>query len=256
MRAVTEEAPPERPAEPVTPLAPRKLGRVVFTQTWSNLAFLHWAADPAVVAPLLPAGVVPDTIGGRTYVGLVPFFMRDVGFGTAPGVPYFGDFPETNVRLYSVDSAGRRGVVFVSLEASRLATVLAARRTGLPYMWARMRVTRAGDVWTYRTVRRWPRPAGPHSIAMVRAGERIAEPSELEHFLTDRWGLHLRAGGRTCYWPNEHSRWPLHRAELLALDDELVPAAGLPEFTRPPDSVLWSPGVDARFGVPFPVSRR
>ena len=36
-------------------------------------------------------------------------------------LPYFGTFAETNVRLYSVDAAGRHGVLFRSLETTRLA---------------------------------------------------------------------------------------------------------------------------------------
>ena len=44
-----------------------------------------------------------------------------------------GSFLETNVRLYSVDEHGRRGVVFRSLEADRLLPVLTARgRSGCP----------------------------------------------------------------------------------------------------------------------------
>ncbi len=62
-------------------------------------------------------------------------------------MPYLGTFCETNVRLYSVDGAGRRAVVFRSLEAERLLPVLTARATlRLPYMWSRMRLTRDGDV--------------------------------------------------------------------------------------------------------------
>lgn len=37
------------------------------------------------------------------------------------------DGTEVNVRLYGVDGQGRRGVVFLSLEASSLPAVLAAR---------------------------------------------------------------------------------------------------------------------------------
>ena len=56
------------------------------------------------------------------------------------------------------------------------------------------------------------------------------------------------------YVPNEHPPWPLHTATLEALDDGLVAAAGLPGIVdRPPDSVLWSPGVRTTFGLPFPV---
>ncbi len=47
---------------------------------------------------------------GLTYVALVPFAMRHTAVGTSLRLPYFGSFAETNVRLYSVDDAGRHGV--------------------------------------------------------------------------------------------------------------------------------------------------
>ena len=137
-------------AEPVTPTAPRPAGRVLFTQGWRDVAFLHWAVDPARVAPLLPPGTRPDEHDGATYVGLVPFRMRRIGLLGTPGLPWVGSFLETNVRLYSVDEQGRRGVVFASLDAERLLPVLAARWVaGLPYLAARMRFARVGDVVTY-----------------------------------------------------------------------------------------------------------
>jgi uncharacterized protein len=239
--------------EPLTATTPRPLRRTMLSQAWCAVTFLHWEVDPAQVAPLLPAGVEPDVLDGVTYVGLVPFRMRGVGPFAGPGVPYFGDFPETNVRLYSVDAEGRRGVVFRSLEASRLATVLAARQLGVPYTWARMRIARAGDVWSYTSRRRWPAPRDAASRVMVRVGAPITTPGPLERFLTARWGLHLRQFGHTAYWPNEHREWPLHHAELFAFDDDLIAAAGLPQINRPPSSVLFSPGVSATFGAPIRI---
>jgi uncharacterized protein YqjF (DUF2071 family) len=64
----------------------------------------------------------------------------------------------------------------------------------------------------------------------------------------------VRAYGRTLYLPNVHPRWPLHRARLLRLDDELMVAAGLPTPVGPPVSVLYSPGVAVRFGRPRPLN--
>ncbi|MGL5809445.1 MAG: YqjF family protein [Nocardioides sp.] len=237
------------PTEPLTPTAPRPVRRTVFRQQWRDLTFLHWAVDPERVRPLLPRGVRPDVLDGVTYVGLVPFLMRDIALSSAPALPYFGSFPETNVRLYSVDDAGRRGVTFRSLEATRLATVLAARALAVPYCWARMRATSDGRDLTYTTTRRWPGPVGASSRVVVRPGAAITEPSEVERFLTARWGLHGSWAGTTFYWPNEHDEWPLRRAELLDLDDELIAGAGLPEVSdRPPDSVLFSHGVSVLFG--------
>jgi uncharacterized protein YqjF (DUF2071 family) len=223
------------------------------TQRWRELTMLHWPADPAAVRPLLPPGIEPDTLDGVTYVGLVAFGMADVGVLRSPGVPYLGRFPETNVRLYSVDRHGRRGVVFRSLDASRLLPVLIGRAAlGLPYVWSRMSVRRAGDEVRY-ACRRRGRHAAAHSRIAVRVGAPIAEPTALEHFVTARWALHARWRGRTRYLPNTHPRWPLRRAELLDLDDTLIGAAGLPQPDGPPASVLFSDGVPVRFGWPRPV---
>jgi hypothetical protein len=235
--------------EDVTPETLRPVRRPVLAQSWRDLAFLHWPADPAVVAPLLPRGTTPDTLGGVTYVGLIGFRMVGLGALRGPGIPYLGTFLETNVRLYSVDGQGRRAVVFRSLDASRLLPVLTARATlRLPYRWSRMRLRRDADTRTYTCRRLWP---GRASSAMtIRVGGPVTEPTPLDHFVTARWGLHTRAWGRTLHLPNEHPRWPLHRASLLSLDDTLVTAAGLPAPAGPPASVLYSPGVPVVFGAP------
>lgn len=202
---------------------------------------------------MLPAGTRPDVYDGSSWVGLIPFRLTGAAFGHGPRLPWVGTFPETNVRLYSVDAAGRRGVVFRSLESARLAFVLGARGTlGLNYTWARMRLEHRGDVITYSTRRRWPAPRGAASTAVVRVGTTEVVDDPLADFLTARWGLHTRRLGRTFYLPNTHGVWPLVTADLLELDDELLAVAGLPGVSaRPPDSVLFSRGVRTQFGAPL-----
>lgn len=237
--------------EPVTPDPPHRLGRLLSTQWWRDVTMLHWPVPPAVVRPLLPPGTEPDTLDGHTYVGLVAFLMDRVGPMGAPGVPYLGRFPETNVRLYSVDRRGRRGVVFVSMDAARLLPVLIARGTlRLPYVWSTMRVTRRDNRLTYTCRRRGRHGAAVTSRIEVRVGAPITAPSRLEDFLTARWALHTAWRGRTLYLRNVHPRWPLHRAELLRLDDSLLLSAGFGDLDSPPTSVLFSSGVPARFGWP------
>nr|WP_196791672.1 DUF2071 domain-containing protein [Motilibacter deserti] len=232
-------------------------GRQILGQSWRDLAFLHWRVPPAAVAPLLPQGTRPDVHDGSTWVGLVPFRMVGAGVGPGPAVPWLGSFAETNVRLYSVDEQGRRGVVFRTLEASRLAVVLGARAAfALPYAWARMRVEEAGGVLTYASRRRWPAPRGISTRVAVRPGPLLPPGDPLAEFLTARWGLHTRILGRTAYVPNRHETWPLQSAELLELDDALVAACGLPGVTaRPPDSVLFSRGVRTVFAMPYNARR-
>ncbi len=232
-------------------LAPRLRGRALLGQSWRDLAFLHWAIDPGQVAPLLPAGTRPDVFEGATYVGLIPFRMARAGFGRRGALPWVGDFLETNVRLYSVDDAGHHGVVFRSLDASRLLFVLGARAAlRLPYVWSRMTVDQDDACWTWTSTRRWPRPALRVPAATrirVRVGAPI-EPTPLDSFLTARWGLHTRVRGRTVWLPNEHRPWPLHAAELIELDDSLVACAGLEVAGPPTAPVRWTPGVRTAFG--------
>lgn len=232
--------------EPIRRTAPPLAGREIASQRWSDLTFLHWRVDPAVVAPLLPPGVAPDEFDGGTWVGLIPFLLDRATLLGGPPVPYVGRFVEINVRLYGVDATGRRGVVFRSLEASRLAAVLAARAVfGLPYFWSRTTMDAEGDAIRYRSRRHG---GGASSMIMSRPGEMV-EADPLADFLTARWGMFTARRGRTRFLPNEHEPWPVHSAELLELDDELVAAAGLPGVTdRAPDSVLFSPGVTTRFG--------
>jgi uncharacterized protein YqjF (DUF2071 family) len=119
-----------------------------------------------------------------------------------------------------------------------------------------MRVVEADGVLTYSSRRRWPGPRSAATRVVVRPGDRLPVGDPLGDFLTARWGLHTRAFGRTLYVPNRHERWPLHRANLLHLDDELVAACGLPGVTeRPPDSVLFSRGVRTVFAVPYDARR-
>ena len=234
--------------DPVSPSAPPMAGRAVASQRWSDLLFIHWRADAAAVAPLLPAGLVPDEFDGSTWVGLIPFVLDQATVFGSPPIPYFGSFVEVNVRLYAVDDEGRRGVVFFSLEGSRLAAVVAARALfSIPYMWSSTTLVRSAGEYHYRSRRHLV--AGVRSEIVGRRSEVVVEGNALADFLTARWGLFTSVRGRTVYLRNSHEPWPLFEAELLLLDDTLLERAGFAGMAaRAPDSVLFSPGVITWFG--------
>ncbi|MCU1446603.1 DUF2071 domain-containing protein [Cryobacterium sp.] len=225
-------------AWPISAVAPPLVGRATASQRWSDLAFLHWRVDADQVVSLLPAGLRPDVFDGSSWVGLIPFVLdRATVFGSAP-IPYFGSFVEVNVRLYAVDSRGRRGVVFVSLEASRLASVLAARALfAIPYMWSRTRVEVAAGEYRYSSTRHFA-PRARSRIA-VRPTNRAVVDDPLADVLTARWALFTGVRGRTIRLRNHHEPWRLYSAELVTLEDTLLA----------PDSVLYSPGVTTWFGT-------
>jgi uncharacterized protein YqjF (DUF2071 family) len=242
------------PIEPVQvdpPVLPRPH---LLSQRWVDVAFLHWAVDPGAVRHLLPAGVAPDVLDGRTYVGLVPFRLVGTAVAGGPPVPWAGTFLETNVRLYSVDRTGRRGVVFLSMAAERAVAVAAGRAVfGLPYRWARMGLRREGELRSYAARLLRPGPPVRSRVTVTPVGPAVDGP--LERFLTARWGLHVARLGRTWYLPNTHVTWPLRHAQVQALDDGLLAAAGLGDLARrPPDHAAFSEGVAATFGRPVLAS--
>lgn len=241
--------------EPISQVSPDLPGRPILQQFWADLTFLHWRVDAAEVVPLLPPEIEPDIFDGTAWVGLIPFRMLHSSFLSGPAIPYFGSFTEVNVRLYGVDQHGRRGVIFASLEASRLAAVLTARTVfGLPYHWAAARFERDGDRLRYSS-RRMSR-ARPSTLVASRASSVPVVGDALADFLSARWRLFVRRGDHTVVQANRHNAWPLFEAELLELDDELLHAAGLPGVAlRQPDSVLYSPGVLTQFSLPQRVQR-
>jgi uncharacterized protein YqjF (DUF2071 family) len=214
------------------------------------MTFLHWAYPPEVVQPFLPDGLEVQTFDGRAWVGLLPFLMQGVRAPGVPPLPWISAFPETNLRTYVRGPDGQTAIWFFSLDAARLPAVLAARATyWLPYFWADMAVHQDGRCVTYRSRRRWPRPRGARCDATIQIGDELvpAELTELDHFLTARYVLYTVIGGRLAYARAEHAPWPLARATLVELQQDLLGAAGLPWPLGEP-LVHFSPGVSVRIG--------
>ena len=234
--------------ECVSPECPDPVRRAVMVQKWCDLAYLHWRYDPAEVQRLLPKGLEVDTFDGSAWVGLIPFSMRDIGLPKLPPVPYFGSFPEINVRTY-VRRNGIPGVWFFSLDINRLLPAVVARSTYLlPYCWGSASNTLTDGVLETKIKRRWPRRA--HANIRVRVGDPIVEHDDLSVFLSARWGLYSRGLlGGLMYAPVDHERWPLHQASCEHVDGNLLEVAGLSSPVGAPH-VMFSPGVSVRIGLP------
>lgn len=231
---------------------PEPVRRAAMLNRWSDVSFLHWRVDPAVVRPLVDPALEIDTFDGSAWVGLVPFHIA-MRPPFVPAVPVATTFPESNVRTYVRDATGSRGLWFLSLDVPRSAAVVAARLAlGLPYAWSAMSIERRDGRIVYSSRRRAP-SAGARSDVAVRVGGPIHRPDELALFLTARFRLFGRGPIGLFRVQVEHPPWSLHRAKALSVRDELVPAAGLPIQDDTP-LVHASPGVDVR--VAFPSAPR
>jgi uncharacterized protein YqjF (DUF2071 family) len=227
---------------------PEPVKRAVMVQQWQDLAYIHWRYPIEEIQALLPAGVEVDSFDGSAWVGLIPFSMRNIGLPRLPAVPYFGSFPEVNVRTY-VRRNGVPGVWFFSLDVNRFLPALVARVSYfLPYCWGKASNKRTNTTLETEVRRRWPSRAS--TSIRVSIGDPIESPDDLSVFLSARWGLYSRGIGKGVrYAPVDHERWPLWTATLESLNDTLLIAAGLSAPVGDPH-VMFSPGVSVRIGLP------
>ena len=65
----------------------RPVGNPVMYQEWRDLLLLHWEYSVAAIQATLPDGLFVDTFGGRAYLGIVPFFMRNIRPRCLPACP-------------------------------------------------------------------------------------------------------------------------------------------------------------------------
>lgn len=211
-------------------------------QRWRSLLFMHWKVPIDKIRQLVPRQLELDLFDGEAYVGIVPFEMKGIRPHWCPETFAF-DFLETNVRTYVVCN-NEPGVYFFSLEASSRIAVLAARAGwGLPYFHARMETSRLGDDFHYLSRR--TRTNVQHRVH-YRRGKELgpSQPGTLEHFFLERYLLFVERYGHIWKGQVHHAPYPVEQAQIVAINDDLMAAAGLPAATDPPAFAHYSPGVD------------
>ena len=224
---------------------------------------VNYEVDPAVLRPLVPAGVELDTFQGRCCVSLVGFlFLRTRVFGFR--FPFHTNFEEVNLRFYVRRQMGgaegwRRGTVFVREMVPRWIIATMARLIyNEPYLTRPMRHA----VETTRAQYDW-RHAGRWQSLSVTAGEgdwqEITAGSE-EEFITEHyWGYNRQRDGRTLEYQVEHPRWRVRPARDHRFDcdvRELYGAEFVPFLTGKASSAFLVEGsaVSVRKGRPVPPS--
>lgn len=211
---------------------------------------MHWRYPIDAVRALVPRELELDTWDGSAWLGVVPFEMQDIRPSWLPRFAAL-DFLETNLRTY-VHHRGEPGVFFFSLEASSRLAVHAARiGWSLPYHFAAMKRTIEDDAIRYRSVRASDPRAALDVTYRVGGALESSEPGSFEFFLLERYYLFSMRRGRVYQGHVHHVPYPAHRAEVLAIDDGLVEAAGFARASATPDAVHFSPGVDVEVFGPW-----
>ena len=225
-------------------LRERPAGRPLIHQVWGDLLFMHWPVPVALLLPHLPPRLQVDTHEGLAWLAVVPFRMSRVRTRFSPPVRGASEFLELNVRTY-VYLDGVPGVWFFSLDATNALAVWLARTVfHLPYLNATMRLDQPSPTQRQFTAQRTHAGAPP---AAFRATWEIGAPlpptelGSLAAFLTERYCLYASNAARTKLYRGRvaHAPWPLHEAQLLHLETDLLESHGFP---TPEDAPLVHAG--------------
>jgi uncharacterized protein len=220
----------------------------VMGQTWDDLLFAHWRAEPGTLRALLPGGVELDLFEGEAWLGITPFRVTGLRARGLPPLPFLSSFLELNTRTY-VEVGGKPGIWFFSLDASSELAVEGARRGyKLPYHRAVMRAEERAGWLEYECRRRDSRAEPAVFQGRYRpSGERLdAEPDSLAYFLTERYCLYTTDAGRIKRAEIHHRPWPLQPAEAV-IEENTMPPSGvelldgdpLLHFSERQDVVIW-----------------
>lgn len=216
-------------------------------QTWSELLFLHWRWDPKDIQQRLPAGLTVDTFDGSAWLGIVPFFMKNIRPRFCPCVPWISNFLELNVRTYVFDEQGRPGVWFFSLDCNQPVAVWTARTFfHLPYQHSRMsaRIPAPRTV-DYSNHRKGDTEASSFRYTLSTA-TAAAQPGTLDFFLVERYLLFTDTPRGLRCGQVHHVPYPVAAADVAQSDTRLLQLNGFTRPAHPPDHICGSPGVDVR----------
>tara|TARA_X000001036_G_scaffold95251_2_gene87881 strand:+ start:11279 stop:11950 length:672 start_codon:yes stop_codon:yes gene_type:complete len=215
-------------------------------QSWKHLSFLHWEVDPEKLSLHLPEGLELDLFDGKAYVGTIPFEMKNVRPRWFFSVPGISNFPEFNVRTY-VTMDGKPGVFFLTLDAqSRITCFHAPRSYGLPYRYAKCKLTANSEQYKWSS-RRSSDGAELKGECKPTGIARSAKQGSLEYFLFERYCLYTFHKGLLHRAYTQHDPWVYKTAEAIIESNSLTESydLGIENLTQP-DCVHISSGVNVR----------
>lgn len=236
----------------------RPVGRkALMYQKWRNLLFLHWEFDPKIIQKTLPPGLTVDTYDGKAFVGVVPFYMKDIRPKYLPALPMISDCLELNVRTYVYDKNGNTGVWFYSLDCDEWIAVRVARKVfHLPYFDAKMQAPKLQELvdrdHTAEEIRFTVHRKGfdPNTDSRFRyLPTESLQPSaqeSLEFFLIERHRLYSynQSSGKLYTGRVSHPPYPLAKTEFSIEQEGSLALAGFSKPERAPDHSIFSSGVD------------
>jgi len=238
----------------------------LFSQSWNDLLFAHFAIDPPTLRRLVPEALTLDLYDGVAWLTISPCCASHVRPSGVPPLPGISFFPQVNLRTY-VTMQGKPGLFYFSVDAANLSAVWLARVFfRMPYWHAAIQISGAtiqarNSNPTHRAIHfRSSRLHGPAAISGPAKFDVIYSPESeavrarrgsLDEFLTERYCVY--SWNRRRYYRAEvhHQPWALQRTSLEIRANSMAAPLGLvlplkPDlchFSRSLKMLAWTPEI-------------
>ncbi len=215
----------------------------IASMLWENVLFAHWKVKCENLKKCLPTGVELDTYNGEAYLGIVPFFMKEMELTFLPFLSRLS-FSQINIRTY-VKVANQKGVYFFNLDTNHLLAMLGGKIAfKSPYAYAKITIEKRDNEIFFEH----SRPKTDlcfKGIYKPISNTFYAQNGSLEHWLTERYRFYIICKGKVYFGDISHKKWPLHKATLNIEENTLFQNHRLP---NPPDKphLLFSPSLSVK----------
>ena len=215
----------------------------IFYQTWKNLLFLHWNIPEEVIQDKLPPGLTVDTWNGKSYVGIIPFQMRNLRPVIGFPIPILSNFTEINLRTYVKDKYNRPGVWFFSLDTQNsLGNFIANTFFYLNYRFTKVSFKSYNNNHICKHL--LPGDSSYQTYEWEETNSFFSpceEPKSLEFFLSERYRLfsYDQKINRLYTGRISHKPYLLNRPILKNFSNDLIQFSGLNNIiNKPPENVF------------------
>ena len=182
-----------------------------FYQEWNNAIFLHWQVELSELKKFVPKELEIDLFDGKPWVSVVAFTMEKIRPKNLPSFPPISNFHEINIRTY-VKSKDKTGVYFLSIEGGkRISCKVAKGMSELPYRFSQIK----------RTENKYESNNSVFNDKLnveFTVGKEIAEKTELEKWLTERYALFQDTEKCINEFEIHHLEWIVNEITLKKLE--------------------------------------